>query len=175
MTSHAKARIFIGLLAMGTCITTAPAALGQSDPWRIANGRDGAITASVVSIGTLSVGSSRVIEYHPTFTIGCRPAEAGGGWSQALQLRDPVAGDRSVDLSLRVDGSAISEQWTLGFQKRSFSREGKDGVARLLGARHLKIMWRFGFLAGRGEADFDLAGLQEAVTRIGHMCGDELP
>ncbi|RUM98681.1 hypothetical protein EET67_06135 [Pseudaminobacter arsenicus] len=173
MTLHANTRIIIGLLAMGTFTTIAPAALGQSDPWRIVNGRDGAITASVVSIGTLSVGSSRVIEYHPTFTIGCRPTE-GGSWSQSVQLRDPVAGDQSVDLSLRIDGSVVSEQWALGFQKRSFSREGKDGIARLLGARRLKIVWRFGFLAGNGEADFNLAGLRDAVARIGRMCGDEL-
>lgn len=173
MTLHANTRIVIGLLALGTCTTIASTALSQSDPWRIVDGRNGEITASVISIGTLSVGSSRVVEYHPAFTIGCRLAE-GGGWSQSVQLRDPVAGDQSVDLSLRIDGSVISEQWALGFQKRSFSREGKDGIVRLLGAKRLKIVWRFGLLAGRGEADFDLAGFREAVARIGHMCGDEL-
>ncbi|MGB3389302.1 MAG: hypothetical protein WBA88_15095 [Pseudaminobacter sp.] len=174
MTSRANTRFLAGLLAAGACIATAPVAFGQSDHWRIGNGRDGTVTASVVSIGTLRVGSSRVIEYHPTFTIGCRPTE-GGDWSQSVQLRDPVAGDQAVDLSLRIDGTTLSEQWALGFQKRGFSREGKDGIDRLLGARRLKIVWRFGFLAGNGEADFDLAGIQDAVARIGRMCGGELP
>lgn len=173
MTLHANARIIIGLLAMGACIATVPTAFSQSDGWRIVNGRDGLITASVISIGTLSVGSSRVIEYHPTFTIGCRPTE-GDGWSQSVQLRDPVAGNQLVDLSLRIDGNVVSEQWALGFQKRSFQREGKDGITRLLGAKRLKIVWRFGLLAGRGEADFNLVGLEDAATRISRMCGDEL-
>lgn len=173
MTSRANTRIVAGLLSAGACIATMPAAFGQGDGWRISNGRDGVITASVVSIGTLRVGSSRVIEYHPTFTIGCRPT-AEGQWSQSVQLRDPVAGDQTVDLSLRIDGRVVSERWALGFQKRSFSREGDDGIARLLGARRLKVVWRFGFLSGRGEADFDLTGLQDAVARIARMCGDEL-
>jgi hypothetical protein len=158
---------------MAACIATVPAAFSQSDGWRIVTSRDGLITASVVSIGTLSVGSSRVIEYHPTFSIGCRPTEAGS-WSQSVQLRDPVAGDQLVDLSLRIDGSVVSEQWALGFQKRSFQRDGKEGITRLLGAKQLKIAWRFGLLAGRGEADFNLSGLQDAVARIGRMCGYEL-
>lgn len=172
MTLPANTRIIIYLLT-GASIATAPAAFAQSDSWRIGKGHDGTITASVVSIGTISVRSSRVIDYHPTFTIGCRPTE-GDGWRQSIQLRDPVAGDQLVEISLRIDGDLVSERWALGFQKRSFYKEGKDGVARLLGARHLKIVWRFGLLAGRGEADFNLAGLPDALARIGRMCGDEL-
>lgn len=173
MTSRVNIGIVAGLVALGACIAAAPA-FGQGDAWRIGDGRDGTITASVVSIGTLRVGSSRVIEYHPTFTIECRPA-GSGEWSQIVQLRDPVAGDQAVELSLRIDGSTVSEQWALGFQRRSFSRAGKDGIVRLLGASRMKVAWRFGFLAGRGEVDFNLTGIRDAVARISQMCGDELP
>ena len=143
-----------------------------ADGWRYGSGSNGLVTTSVFSTSTLSVESSRVIEYHPVLIIGCLP---GGGWTQSIQLRDSVSGRQTIDLSLRLDGRTFSEQWTLGFQNRSFSMDGDAAVARLLNARRLTVVWRFGFLDGTGDADFNLTGIQDALAKIAGSCGIPLP
>ncbi|WP_244603016.1 hypothetical protein [Mesorhizobium delmotii] len=45
----------------------------------------------------------------------------------------------------------------------------------MVSADRLQLSWRFGLLSGRGEADFDLAGLSEAVGQIASTCNTELP
>lgn len=144
--------------------------------WQSGSGPDGQVTASIFSMNTLSVGSSRVIDYHPTLTIACRP---GGEprWNVSLQLKDPVsARGGAVNVSARIDnGGEEAERWTPGFQGRGFSKDGSSAVARLLQAKRLRLSWRFGLLAGRGEAVFDLSGVERAVAGLASACGVEMP
>jgi hypothetical protein len=176
MTSSSSAKILVCVLAVGACLIDLPASYGQqSYAWKFGNSRDGLITASIFSTNTLSRGSSRVIDYHPTLIIACRP---GGDpqWSQSVQLKDPVSGNGTIDLAVRIDnGGQFSEQWVLGFQNRGFSKDGNTGVARLLRAKRLKVGWRSGFLSGKGEADFSLSGIKDALTKIAGTCGYGLP
>ena len=51
----------------------------------------------------------------------------------------------------------------------------RNDVKRLVSANRLLLSWRFGLLAGRGEADFDLAGLGEAVDQIAGTCNADPP
>jgi hypothetical protein len=54
-------------------------------------------------------------------------------------------------------------------------RDGADGIKRLEPASRLLLSWRFGLLSGRGEADFDLAGLGAAVGKIAGTCNIDPP
>lgn len=177
MKTRAIAILAHAVLAASIWLFGAAQASGQgSYTWRLGSGPDGQVTASIFSINTLSVGSSRVIDYHPTLTIACRP---GGEphWSVSLQLKDSVsARGGAINVSARIDnGGEQAEQWVPGFQGRSFSKEGNAGVARLLQAKRLRLSWRFGLLAGRGEAVFDLSGVKDAVARLAGACGVEMP
>ena len=176
MKTRAFAILSHAVLAAAVCLFGAVQASGQGSPtWRLGNGPNGQVTASIFSINTLSVGSSRVIDYHPALTIACH---RGGmpRWSQSLQLRDSVSASGAINVSVRLDnGPAQTEQWTPGFQGRSFSRDGSDGVVRLLQAKRLRLSWRFGFLAGRGDAIFNLSGVKEAVAGLAGACGVEMP
>ena len=176
MTRRATASLMVSVLAAMIWLYDVPVSQGQGGyKWRLGNEPDGRVTASIFSINMLNAGSSRVIDYHPTLTIACRP---GGepDWSQSVQLKDPVSGSGTVRISVRFDdGGEAIEQWALGFQDRSFSKDGSSGVARLLSSRRLRLSWHFGFLSGRGEAVFDLADIGAAVVGLAGACGVEPP
>lgn len=176
MTTRAFAILSHAALAAAISLFGAVQASGQGRyTWRLGSGPDGQVTASIFSLNTLSVGSSRVIDYHPVLTIACH---RGGTprWSQSLQLRDPVSASGAISVSVRLDnGGEKAEQWTPGFQGRGFSRDGSEGIARLLQAKRLRLSWRYGFLAGRGEAIFNLSGVKEAVAGLAGACGVEMP
>ncbi len=176
MTTRAIGILAHAVLAASIWLFGATLANGQgSYTWQMGKGSDGQVTASIFSINTLSVGSSRVIDYHPTLTIACRPNKEPR-WSLSLQLRDPVSASGAINVSVRLDnGGEKAEQWTPGFQGRGFSKVGSDGVARLLRAKRLRLSWRFGFLAGRGEAIFNLSGIHDAVAGLAGACGVEPP
>ena len=176
MTTRAFAILSHAVLAAAMCLFGAVQASGQGrHTWRLDNGPDGQVTASIFSLNTLSVGSSRVIDYHPVLTIACHRGGAPR-WSQSLQLRDPVSASGAINVSVRLDnGGEKAERWTPGFQGRGFSRDGSEGIARLLQAKRLRLSWRYGFLAGRGEAIFNLSGVKEAVAGLAGACGVEMP
>jgi hypothetical protein len=176
MTARAIAILTHAALAAAICLFGAVQASGQGrHTWRLGSGPNGQVTASIFSINTLSIGSSRVIDYHPVLTIACYP---GGEprWSLSVQLKDPVSASGAINVSVRLDnGGAKAEQWTPGFQGRGFSKDGSSAVARLLQAKRLRLSWRFGLLAGRGEAIFNLSGVKEAVAGLAGACGVGLP
>jgi hypothetical protein len=176
MTTRAIAILSHAALAVAVCLFGAVQASGQGGhTWRLGSGPNGQITASIFSINTLSVGSSRVIDYHPVLTIACHPGGAPR-WSLALQLKDPVSASGAINVSVRLDnGGENAEQWTPGFQGRGFSKDGSKGIARLLQAKRLRLSWRFGFLAGRGDAVFNLSGVKDAVAGLAGACGVEMP
>jgi hypothetical protein len=142
--------------------------------WQIGRGDRGAATASILSTNTLSTGS-RVIDYHPVLTIRCTPGQPAG-WSQSVTIRDATLGSGTVEVSVRLDrGGARSEAWTPSGNSRTLSLDGKEGVARLLDARWLKLNWSLGLFSGRGEAVFNLTGIRETVSRLASQCGIGLP
>jgi hypothetical protein len=176
MTTRAKANPTVVALAAAIWLTGAAHTAGQGRyTWQSGRTPDGQVTASILSLNTLSVGSSRVIDYHPTLTIACHPGGAGN-WSVALRLKDPISARAAANVSVRLDNGRESvEQWTPGFQGRGISRQGSGEVARLLQAKRLRLSWRFGLLAGRGEAIFDLSGIKDAIARLAAECGADLP
>jgi hypothetical protein len=141
--------------------------------WRISQGPDGASTASLLSMNTLSTGN-RSIEYHPLLTIACRTGQASG-WSQSVHARNALSGSGAIPVSVRLDGAKTSESWRLGGRNSSLTLGGRDGVARLLWAKRLRLNWSNGFFSGTGEAVFNLAGVKDAVTRIAATCGVDPP
>ena len=77
-------------------------------------------------------------------------------------------------MSVKIDqGSKFAESWSVGPRGRMLVRDGADGIRRLVSASRLLLSWRFGLLSGRGEADFDLAGLREAVDHIAGSCNTD--
>jgi hypothetical protein len=176
MTTRAIAFLAHATLAASILLFGAIQASGQGyQTWRLGNGPDGRVTASIFSINTLTVGSSRVIDYHPILTIACHPGEEPR-WSLSLQLKDSVSARGAINVAVRLDnGGEQAEQWTSAFQGRGFSKQGSADVARLLQAKRMRLSWRFGFLAGRGEAIFDLAGAKDAVASLAGACGVQLP
>ncbi|WP_246805089.1 hypothetical protein [Mesorhizobium mediterraneum] len=82
-------------------------------------------------------------------------------------MNDAVSTTRTITVSVTVDkASKVNESWSVGKRGRRLVRDGVDGIRRLVSADRLQLSWRFGLLSGRGEADFDLAGLSEAVGQI---------
>ncbi len=146
----------------------------QADKWRTGQSGDGSATVSLLSSNTLSTGN-RSIEYHPVLTIGCMAGQPSS-WTQSVKIRNGATGSGSIQVTVRVDGKGSqSEVWSLGARNRSLSLDGDGGVARLLGARQLKISWSTGFFSGTGEAVFQLAGLNEALAQIAGICAIDLP
>jgi hypothetical protein len=148
------------------------AARAETSRWQTGRGGGGRATASLLSTNTLSTGN-RAIEYHPTLTIGCIAGQASS-WTQSVAIREAISGSGTVQVSVRLNGGgARSEAWS--GRNRTLSRDGGDGVARLRGARQLRLSWSTGFFSGTGEAVFQLAGVDDAVAQIAEACGLDLP
>lgn len=166
-----------GVVVAATLLLAAAGA-AQAGPnlgnWRVDAASDGQVTASLYATNKLITGGG-ALGYSPVLTLACRP---GGEprWSEWLQLNDAVSASRKITMSVMVDGgSKFDESWSVGPRGKLLVREGDDGIKRLVSANRLLLSWRFGLLSGRGEADFDLAGLSEAVGQIAATCNTDPP
>lgn len=175
---------FVGLRGAGTAtlvmaagflvFTCGAAGAGALDNWRFDNGADGAVTASLYANNKL-ITAGGAISYSPVLTIACR-SDGEPRWSERLQLNDGVSASRTITMSVAVDqGHKVSETWSVGPRGKTLVRDGADGVKRLATASRLLLSWRFGLLSGRGEADFDLGGVGEAVGRLAGDCNTSPP
>ncbi|MCV3208683.1 hypothetical protein OHD62_26645 [Mesorhizobium sp. YC-39] len=164
--------IATALLLASVCgIAQAGAAL---DNWQFDEGSDGLVTASLYATNKLITGGG-ALSYSPVLTIACRK-DGEPRWSEWLYVNDAVSARGTITMSVTADqGKKVSESWSVGTRGRMLVRDGADGVKRLVSANRLRLSWRFGLLAGRGEADFDLAGVNEAVGQIAGTCNTELP
>ena len=142
--------------------------------WSVAAGDDGQITASLHASNKLITGGG-ALGYSPVLTLACRP-DGEPRWSEWLQLNDAVSASRKITISVIVDGGGkTDESWSVGPRGRTLVRDGDDGIKRLVSANRLTLSWRFGLLSGRGEADFELAGLSEAIGQIAASCKTDPP
>ncbi|WP_245418580.1 hypothetical protein [Mesorhizobium sp. WSM3864] len=142
--------------------------------WRVDAGNDGQVTASLYATNKLITGGG-ALGYSPVLTLACRP---GGEprWSEWLQLNDSVSASRKITMSVMVDGGGkFDESWSVGPRGKMLVRDGADGIKRLVSASRLLLSWRFGLLSGRGEADFQLAGLSEAIGQMAASCNTDPP
>jgi hypothetical protein len=170
MVQRGWVKSIICLLTISGLAAGSSVAYADIGRWQTSRGAGGGGEASLLSNNTLSTGN-RSIEYHPMLTIGCLPS----GWKQSVRLRDSLSGTGNVLLTVRVDGSQTSEIWRLGSRNSSLELEGGNGVARLLGARRLRLSWSNGFFSGTGEAVFSLAGIGEIVAQLAAICGIDPP
>lgn len=142
--------------------------------WRVDTGGDGQITASLHAINKLITGGG-ALGYSPVLTLACRP-DGDPRWSEWLKISDSVSASRKITMSVIVDGgSKTDESWSVGPRGRTLVRDGDDGIKRLVSANRLTLSWRFGLLSGRGEADFELAGLSKAIGQIAASCKTDPP
>ncbi|MDX8492615.1 hypothetical protein RFN29_13630 [Mesorhizobium sp. VK22B] len=142
--------------------------------WRVDAAGDGQVTASLYATNKLITGNG-ALGYSPVLTLACR-SDGEPRWSEWLQLNDAVSASRKITMSVMVDGSSkFDESWSVGPRGKLLVREGDDGIKRLVSASRLLLSWRFGLLSGRGEADFDLAGLPEAIGQIAASCNTDPP
>ena len=142
--------------------------------WRVGAGDDGQITASLHASNKLITGGG-ALGYSPVLTLACRP-DGEPRWSEWLQLNDAVSASRKITISVIVDGGGkTDESWSVGPHGRRLFRDGEDGIRRLASANRLTLSWRFGLLSGRGEADFELTGLSEAIGQIAASCNTDPP
>ncbi|OHV68161.1 hypothetical protein LCM4577_24235 [Mesorhizobium sp. LCM 4577] len=159
------------LFAAATGAARAEPDLGN---WSVATGDDGQITASLHASNKLITGGG-ALGYSPVLTLACRP-DGQPRWSERLQLNDAVSASRKITISVIVDGGGrIDESWSVGPRGRTLVKDGDDGIRRLVSANRLTLSWRFGLLSGRGEADFELAGLSEAIGQIAASCKTDPP
>ena len=159
------------LFAVATGAARAETDVGN---WSVGAGNDGQITASLRASNKLLTGGG-ALGYSPVLTLACRP-EGEPRWSEWLQLNDAVSASRRITISVIVDGGGkTDESWSVGPRGRTLVRDGDDGIKRLASANRLTLSWRFGLLSGRGEADFELAGLSEAIGRIAASCNTDPP
>src|SRR5690606_35622051 len=112
--------------------------------------------------------------YSPVLTLAC---DRGGDpqWREWLRLSDRVSASGTITMRVTIDSDSFSEAWAVHGGGRVLFRPGADGIAPLAAADRLSLSWRFGLLSGRGEADFDLSGAQEAIGRIADACGTAPP
>ncbi|MDG4896496.1 hypothetical protein P9272_23295 [Mesorhizobium sp. WSM4976] len=141
--------------------------------WSVGSGNDGQITASLHASNKLITGGG-ALGYSPVLTLACRP-DGEPRWSEWLQLDDAVSASRKITISVVVDGGKTDESWSVGPRGRTLVRDGNDGIKRLVSANRLTLSWRFGLLSGRGEADFELAGLSEAIGQLAASCNTDPP
>ena len=158
------------LLAAAVGAARAEANLGN---WSVGAGDDGQITASLHASNKLITGGG-ALGYSPVLTLACRP-DGEPRWSEWLQLDDAVSASRKITISVVVDGGKTDESWSVGPRGRTLVRDGNDGIKRLVSANRLTLSWRFGLLSGRGEADFELAGLSEAIGQLAASCNTDPP
>ena len=160
------------LVLAGACgVARAEAAVSE---WRFAENGDGLVTASLYATNKLVTGGG-ALSYSPVLTIACRP-DGEPRWTEWLQLNDAVSASRKITMSVAIDGSTkFDESWSVSPRGRMLVRDGADGVKRLVAANRLLLSWRFGLLSGRGQADFDLAGFDQAVGRIASSCKTDPP
>lgn len=159
------------LLATAVGVARAEPNLGN---WSVGSGNDGQITASLHASNKLITGGG-ALGYSPVLTLVCRP-DGEPRWSEWLQLNDAVSASRKITISVAVDGGGrTDESWSVGPRGRTLVRDGDDGIKRLVSANRLTLSWRFGLLSGRGEADFELAGLSEAVGQLAASCKTDPP
>lgn len=159
-------------LVLAFACNLAPADAIAGD-WRFGTADDGLVTASLHATNKLITGGG-ALSYSPILTIACR---AGGEprWTEWLQLNDAVSASRKITMSVAVDGDKFDESWAVGSRGRMLVRDGADAIKRLGSASRLSLSWRFGLLSGRGQADFDLAGFDEAVEQIAGNCHADQP
>ncbi|TPN59695.1 hypothetical protein FJ981_04835 [Mesorhizobium sp. B1-1-4] len=149
-------------------------AQADAGTWRIGTDDDGLVTASVHATNKLITGGG-ALSYSPILTIACRP-ESQPRWTEWLQLNDTVSANRKITMSVTVDGdNKFDESWSVGPRGRMLVRDGADGIKRLAAANRLQLSWRFGLLSGRGHADFDLTGFDEAVSQLAGSCNTAMP
>lgn len=167
-----------GVVAAAALLFGATSGDARAEPelgnWRVDTGSDGQITASLYASNKLITGGG-ALGYSPVLTLACRP-DGDPRWSEWLQLNDSVSASRKITISVAVDGgSKFDESWSVGPQRRMLVRDGDDGIKRLVSANRLTLSWRFGLLSGRGEADFELAGLAEAIGQVAASCKTDPP
>ena len=158
------------LLAAATVAARAEPGLGN---WSVGSGNDGQIAASLHASNKLITGGG-ALGYSPVLTLACRP-DGEPRWSEWLQLNDAVSASRKITISVIVDGGKTDESWSVGPRGRTLVRDGDDGIKRLVSASRLTLSWRFGLLSGRGEADFELAGLSDALGQLAASCNTDPP
>jgi hypothetical protein len=164
--------LVFALASGGAC--GAALAEGAIDRWQFGSDDSGLVTASLRASSKLTAGGG-ALSYSPTLTIACH-TDGEPRWSEWLNLSDVASSRKSATVSVAMDGGEkIDESWTSARRGKVLTRDGADAVHRLLAAKRLTLSWRFGLLAGRGEADFDLSGIGEAVGKIAEICNADLP
>ncbi|WP_337091473.1 hypothetical protein [Mesorhizobium argentiipisi] len=166
------------VVAAAALLFAAAIGVARAEPdlgnWSVGGGDNGQITASLHASNKLITGGG-ALGYSPVLTLACRP-DGEPRWSEWLQLNDAVSASRKITISVIVDGGGkTDESWSVGPRGRTLVRDGDDGIRRLASANRLTLSWRFGLLSGRGEADFELAGLSEAIGQIAASCKTDPP
>ncbi|RWL93546.1 MAG: hypothetical protein EOR68_24190 [Mesorhizobium sp.] len=165
------------VVAAAALLLAAAISAAQAEPslgnWSVGAGDDGQITASLHASNKLITGGG-ALGYSPVLTLACRP-DGEPRWSEWLQLNDAVSASRKITISVIVDGGKTDESWLVGPRGRLLVRDGDDGIKRLVSANRLTLSWRFGLLSGRGEADFELAGLSDAIDQLAASCNTDPP
>ena len=142
--------------------------------WRFGNGPGGEVNVALFASNVVTTGS-RAIDYRPTLTVSCK-ADRDPQWRQSISVREPFTGRGPVDVKVRIDTAGDRrETWSLGQKNRALVHDGGAAVARLTGARLLRVAWRAGFFAGDDEAVFNLAGAGDAIAALAASCGVPMP
>jgi len=151
------------------------AALADDAPgrWRFGEGQNGQATVSLPATSKLTTAGG-ALSYSPVLTIAC---DAGGDphWREWLGINDKVSASGTIMMRVTIDSDSVDERWAVQRGGKVLFRAGADGIASLSAAARLSLSWRFGLLSGRGEADFDLTGVAEAIAHIADACGTAPP
>lgn len=147
---------------------------GALDRWNFSNSDDGVATASLAAANKLT-NNSGSLSYSPVLTIACRSGD-DPQWSELLRLNDMASSSSTVTISVAIgDAEAFDERWTITRRGKVLVRTGPEAVSRLIPAERLALSWRFGLLSGRGEADFDLAGIDDVIGQLADACQTTRP
>jgi len=156
-------RLAVGLAAV------LPGVTAEANDWRISRRQNGLVVATLFSVNSMSSGT-RPIDYHPELTLSCDP-DRDPVWRQSIQSREAISGVDGVDVTVMIDnGNAMVERWSLGQKNRALVRDGSESIARLLGARRLRVSWRLGFFSGDGVAVYELGAIRNAVGQLSAAC-----
>jgi len=104
----------LGALMLAAVCGAVPAH-AAADNWRFDTSSDGLVTASLHATNKLFTGGG-ALGYSPVLTIACRPGSEPG-WSEWLQLNDPVSASRKITMSVNVVLVSTSWVWCTASRK----------------------------------------------------------
>jgi hypothetical protein len=115
--------------------------------------------------------------YAAIFSLACTEGDPQH-WQQQLVLEEPLTSRGVISIGVKIDGRrGFGEQWVVTGEKRIATKVGAAEIARLAGAKRLKLSWNWGWswLWLSDEATFELGDARTVIFTLAKSCSLPMP